>query len=268
MPIFNRPPSFYGGLFYVRCIIAHAKIHLYFSFRFIRMRLLKPFTWILGRSLPAAVIVVLTNTVYAACDRSDVDYYLSKGFTQAQIAALCGQAGGLSGSASGGQSSGRYQDYGEQTERAAEVERRRRQDQEKVYFLQNALSGLDVKVTPRWLEYTRRICLATGNNPDITARTKICPEVRYQIHFKGLEVLDYNREYVVFGGRQLEIKGGIRRKLLHDFKEYPEDVQRKLLSVYKSKVREGATYIPIRRDVPMLRVINLLREYARSQASA
>lgn len=214
-------------------------------------------------------MLALSGVAGAACERSDVDYYLSKGFTQAQIAALCGQAGGLTGAADQGkQPSGPYRGYSEQSMRNVELSRQRRKEEEKIYFLQNALDGWDVKVTSRWLEYTRRLCVATGNNPDITARVKICPEVRYQIHFKGLEVLDYEREYVVFGQRQLEIKGDVRRKLLHDFKEYPKEVQRKLLAVYRSKVRAGAAYIPIRRDIPMLRVINVLREYARKQAAA
>lgn len=218
-----------------------------------------------GRLFLGSIMLAWVGVAGAACERSDVDYYLSKGFTQAQIAALCAQAGGLSGDAN---SQSSYKAYSEQTMRRAEVVRQRRKQEEQDYFLQSALAGWDAKVTSRWFEYTRRLCVATGNNPDITARTKVCPEVRYQIHFKGLQVMNYEREYVVFGRRQLEVKGDIRRKLLHDFKEYPRDVQRKLLAVYKSKVRDGATFIPIRRDIPMQRVINVLREYARNQAKA
>ena len=222
-----------------------------------------------GKLLVFGVLFMLAETAAAACERSDVEYYLSKGFSQAQIAALCGQAGGASGDASpSGQASSGYRGYSEQSMRQAELTRERRREEEAAYFLQNALAGWDARITPRWLEYTRRICVATGITPDITSRIKVCPEVRYQIHFKGLEVLDYDREYVIFGSRQLEVKGDVRRKLMHDFKEYPKDVQRKLLAVYKSKVQSGATYIPIRRDIPMLRVISVLREYARKQAAA
>ena len=192
----------------------------------------------------------------AECSREDVDYYLAKGFTHEQVAALCG--GGVSRERNEG-----YQGYEDPVERRSQEEEARRRREEEIYFLKSALNAWDVELTPKKLEYTRKFCLAAGKTPEVEGRTRVCPDVRYRIYFKGLEVLGFERKYWVLGRREIEVKGNVKRKMLHDLREYSSDLRRELLGAYRHATRKGATFIPVRRDVPIYRVVDILRKYAR-----
>ena len=199
----------------------------------------------------------------AACSRSDVDYYLDKGFTREQISALCGE-----GESPSRRDRDRYGAYDDPVERQArEVEKRRRKDEE-IFFIKSAIAAQDIELTPRKLEYTRKFCLAVGDTPEVEGRTRVCPDVRYRIYFKNLEVGGYERKYYFLGRREIEITGRVQRKLMHDFREYPSDIRQKLLAAYKHATRKGATFIPVRKDVPIYRVTEILREYARRATGA
>ena len=189
-----------------------------------------------------------------ACSRSDIDYYLGKGFTHEQVAALCG-----SGSPPDNDRR-RYEEEYDPPEREAEG---RRQREEEVAFMKNAIGAWDIELTPIKLEYTRKFCISAGKTPEVEGRTRLCPDVRYRIYFKGLDVGNYERKYFFLGRREIEVSGKIKRKLLHDLREYPSDLKRQLLAAYKNAGRDGGTFVPVRRDVPIHRVVDILRKYAR-----
>lgn len=193
----------------------------------------------------------------AACSRSDVDYYLDKGFTHEQVTALCGDRKPPP------RRSRRDRDADDDSagHETRETEERRSKDEE-IFFIQNALAVQNVELTPRKLEYTRKLCLAAGKTPDVEGRTKVCPDVRYRIHFKNLKVGGYTRKYYLFGRREIEVTGKIQHKMKHDFSEYPSATRRQLLADYKYATRKGATLVPVRQDVPIYQVIEILREYA------
>ena len=204
---------------------------------------------------------VAATGVAAACSRADVDYYLEKGLTREQVAAICDeQPAPRRGPGRRAQNYEAYDDVRED-ETGAEIHRRGRD--EDVAFLQSAVSAWDVEVTPRHLTYTRKICLGAGADPGVTARIKVCPEVRHRVYFAGLEVHGRQRESVVPGTRQIEVTGTVKRKLLHDFDEYAPETRRRLLGSYRARTREDGTVIPIRKNYPMQRVYQILRTYAR-----
>ncbi len=214
-------------------------------------------TRLLRGVLPLAVWLLCTQA-QAACSKSDVEYYLDKGFSREQVARLCG--GGSSSRRDDGK---RYEAYDDPSERSVREAEKRRAQQEETFFIKNAIAGWDVVLTPRKLEYTRKFCLSAGKTPEVEGRTRVCPDVRYRIYFKGLDVGRYERKYFFLGRREIEIKGAVRRKMLHDLGEYPSDLKRELIAAYKNTTRKGATFIPIRRDVPIVRVTEVLRKYAR-----
>ena len=216
----------------------------------------------------AACGVALTATtgVAAACTRADVDYYLEKGLTREQVAAICGE-----GPAPGRERDRRAQDheaYDDAPKAGTRAERSRRERDENGAFLQSAVSAWDVEVTPRHLSYTRKLCLGAGANPEATTRIKICPEVRHRVYFAGLEVHGHQREFVLLGTREIEVTGKVKRKLLHDFDEYPSETRRRLIASYRARTRKDGTVIPIRKDYPMQRVYQILRTYARRASRA
>ena len=221
---------------------------------------LRPVRFVAGVVVFTATVFavgVLCAPAHAGCSRSDIDYYLDKGFTQEQVTALCSE-----GSSARDQGN-RYRPYDDPAERyAREAEQQRRKD-EKINFIKASVSAWDIELTPRKLEYTRKFCLAAGKTPEVEGRTRVCPNVRYRIYFKDLEVGAYERKYFFLGRREIEVKGKVKRKMLHDLREYPSDLRRELLGAYKHASRGDGTFIPVRRDAPIHRVTEILREYAR-----
>ena len=192
------------------------------------------------------------SQVAAQCSRSDINYYLSKGFSQEQIAEIC----------SGTPAKPRYESsdkHEEKIQRQRENERRYEDDR---FFLRSAINGWDIILNADILEYTRKFCISVGKTPEVEARTRVCPDVRYRIHFDGLEIRNAERKYDLIGQREVNVTGKVGKKLLHDFKEYPSDLEQQLIHKYKTTIRKGGTYIPVRKDTSLNRVVTILREYA------
>lgn len=196
----------------------------------------------------------------AECSRDDVNYFLEKGFSRDQVAAICGDAPAPARRAP--RADDEYEGFEEGRERESRGEAMRRERREDVSLLEAAVSAWDVEVTPKHLTYTRKLCLGAGGSPEVAARVKVCPEVRYRVYFRGLKVGGYQREYVVVGRREIEVEGTVKRKLLHDFNEYQPEIRRQLLGSYRARTREGGTVIPVRKDYPLQRVYQVLRDYA------
>jgi len=195
----------------------------------------------------------------AECSRDDVNYFLEKGFSRDQVAAICGDAPAPARRA---QAADEYEGFEESRRRQSRGEAMRRERREDVSLLEAAVSAWDVVVTPRHLTYTRKLCLGAGGSPEVAARVKVCPEVRYRVYFKGLKVGGYQREYVLVGRREIEVEGRVKRKLLHDFEEYQPEIRRQLMGSYRARTRDGGTVIPVRKDYPLQRVYQVLRNYA------
>ena len=215
-----------------------------------------------GALLLATPLLWYSTQAHAECSRSDIDYYLDKGFTQAQVTALC------SGDETSSRRGDNYEAYDDPVERyAREVEERRRSE-ESIYFIKSALVATNIEVTPEKLEYTRRFCIVGGNAYDAEARTRICPDVRYRVYFKDLKIGERKRKYLVVGRREIEVTGRIKRKMLHDLREYPTELRRQLLNAYRNATRDDGTFIPVRKDVPIHRVVDILHQYVREAAAS
>ena len=193
----------------------------------------------------------------AECSRSDIDYYLDKGFTPEQVTTLCGE-----GKSSSRDEGGRYRAHDDPGERYAREFKQQRRKEEEVNFMKASISAWDIDITPAKLEYTRKFCLVAGKTPEVEGRTRVCPDVRYRIYFKDLEIGRYERKYFFLGRREIEVTGKVKRKMLHDLREYPSDLRRELLLSYKHASRGDGTSVPVRRDVPIQRVTEILRKYA------
>ncbi len=195
----------------------------------------------------------------AECSRDDVNYFLEKGFNRDQVAAICG---GDSAPGARPGAANEYEGYGDSRRQQSRSEMLQQERQQDISLLQAAVSAWDVEVAPKHLTYTRKLCLGAGGSPEVAARVRICPEVRYRVYFKGLKVKGYQREYVLVGRREIEVEGKVKRKLLHDFEEYQPDIRRQLMGSYRARTRKDGTVIPIRKDYPMQRVYQVLRGYA------
>lgn len=209
-----------------------------------------------------SIFLFYASIAAAECSRNDVEYFLKKGFSKEQVVAICEAAKPKQFGESDVQNERDYQAYSKELEARLRIERKLQKEEDDVTLLKTAIAGEDIKVTSEWMDFKSPFCIAAGNNPDIGARERVCPLVLYRVYFKGLQVKDYERKYLIFGTREIEVEGTIKRKLLHDFKEYPPSIRRQLINAYKTNVREGGTFIPIRKDYPISRVQEVLRSYA------
>ena len=215
-------------------------------------------------ALNLGVLLFYAPFAQAECSRNDVEYFLKKGFSREQVVAICEVAKPKQFGESTEQNEGDYEAYNREIEARLRIERRLQKEEDDILLLRTAIAGEDIRITPEWLDFKSSFCIAAGNNPDIEARVKVCPQVLYRVYFRGLRVKEYQRKYLVFGTREIEVEGTVKRKLLDDFKEYPEGLRLELLDAYKANVRKDGTFIPIRKGYPINRVREVLRSYARS----
>lgn len=186
-----------------------------------------------------------------ACTRDDVDFYLNKGFSKDQIAALCGGET---------RSPNEYRNLGDAEEEAYRrgLQRRHREDDDR--FVQTALDAHGVVLTPKYLQYTHGLCMRVINQPDVEARDKICPDVRFRVYLRGLEVDGYDRKFFIAGDRAIKVRGRVSRKLVEDLRKYAPPLRNAIRRAFKSDLNEHGTAIPVRSDAAIERVIGLLRE--------
>ena len=215
-------------------------------------------------ALNLGVLLFYAPLAQAECSRNDVEYFLKKGFSREQVVAICEAAKPKQFGESTEQEQGDYEAYNKELEARLRIERQLQKEEDDILLLKTAIAGEDIRITRDWLDFKKPFCIAAGNNPEVEARIKICPLVLYRIYFKGLRVKEYERKYLIFGAREIEVEGTIKRKLLNDLKEYPASLRKELLDSYKANIRKGGTFIPIRKDYPINQVQEILRSYARS----
>ena len=218
--------------------------------------------FLLAIALSTSVFLFYGPSAEAECSRNDVEYFLKKGFSREQVVAICEVAKPKQLGETSEQSDEDYEAYDKKLESRLRIERKLQKEEDDTLLLKAAIAGEDIKITSDWLDFKSPFCIAAGNNPDVEARVRVCPQVLYRIYFKGLRVKEYERKYLVFGTREIEVEGTVKRKLLHDFKGYPAGIRAQLLDAYKAKVREDGTFIPVRKDYPVSRVQEVLRSYA------
>ena len=223
---------------------------------------MREFYFFLTIALGFWALLFHTPVAIAECARNDVEYFLKKGFSREQVVAICGVAKPQRLDESTPQDERDYEAYNKNLEARLRIERKLQKEEDDISLLKTAIDGEDIKVTSSWLDFKSPFCIAAGNNPDVEARIKVCPLVLYRVYFKGLRVKEYERKYLIFGTREIEVEGKIKRKLLHDFKGYPPGVRIQLLDAYKANIRKGGTFIPVHKNYPISRVQEVLRSYA------
>ncbi|MBV2120963.1 MAG: hypothetical protein KUF74_05860 [Candidatus Thiodiazotropha sp. (ex Ctena orbiculata)] len=207
-------------------------------------------------------LIVCLNQSFAACTRSDVEYYLDKGFSTDQITEICTSIS----------PPGSNKIPGDRTDMATPAEKKASEDvqqqkqirnkesssaQDIEQFLKIAIKGRDIQLTQDSLNYTREECVQIGEE-DLYGFTPIaCQDVKFAIGRNGLEVVKTGKKYILYGDGEAIVKGSIRREIIGQLKDRkPRD--RKLIL---TKMEKGdQTAIPIRDDIPLERVEKVLRE--------
>ena len=126
-------------------------------------------------------------------------------------------------------------------------------------FLKTAIKGKDIGLDEDVLFYTLRECIEYGEEDLFGFTPKACPDVRYVISLKGLEVLGDGRKYGFWGSKEVRVRSKISFEILGNLKDTkPED--RELIG---EKLDQGdKTGIPIRSDIDLDRVQQVLLQLA------
>ncbi|MCU7845279.1 MAG: hypothetical protein KZQ93_15730 [Candidatus Thiodiazotropha sp. (ex Monitilora ramsayi)] len=223
--------------------------------------------WDFTRFFPAALaLITCADLAYAACSRSDVEYYLSKGFTPDQVTAICTSSSTpalkempdeqaspavIPPAAKPGDNAPR------QTPQNLEQHTDSGTARDNEQFLKIAIKGRDIQLTRDTLRYTRKMCVQIGEEDLYGFAPKACPDVKFVIALEGLEVLKTGKKYLLYGSGEAWVRGSIQREIIGQLADQkPRD--RKLIL---EKMETGdQTTIPIREDISLERVEAALRE--------
>jgi hypothetical protein len=193
--------------------------------------------------------VMFPDLAVAACTRSDVDYYLEKGFTREQVVAIC---------------TGKSLPKGEvesSTNRAPLAPTLSEPPVQKTAedledFLRSAIDCYDVQLTDKALHYTRKTCIEYGPYNQFGIKTEACPDVRYSIAREGMEVRKIKQAMLIFGNYEVIVTGHIDRRIL-DLNRYKPALR----PAIQANLEGGdETMIPIRDGIPRERLEAVLRE--------
>ena len=193
--------------------------------------------------------VMFPDLAVAACTRSDVDYYLEKGFTREQVVAICtGRSlpkGGVEPIPN------RAPLAPTLSEPPAQKPAEDLED-----FLRSAIDGYDVQLTDEALHYTRKTCIEYGPYNQFGIKTEACPDVRYSIAREGMEVRKIKQAMLIFGNYEVIVAGRIDRRIL-DLNSYKPALR----PAIQANLEGGdEAVIPIRDGIPRERLEAVLRE--------
>ncbi len=177
---------------------------------------------------------MLSPTVEAQCTRSDVAYYLEKGFSRSQITTICGAR--LRG------------------EKLPVKIFPPPQNEPGIYQeLRELLPANVVAVNPQWFAFIAKFCV----------RKHTCPEVFHQVYFRGLVVVGSDRQFGFFGPHRVTVHGKISRKVLADFGDLSAPARERLEKRFRGVMPKDATYIEVRNEKDAKRVVRILKILAR-----
>ncbi len=193
--------------------------------------------------------VMFPDLAVAACTRSDVDYYLEKGFTREQVVAIC------TGRSLPGDRVEPIPNHAPLAPTLSEPPvQKPAEDLED--FLRSAIDGYDVQLTDEALHYTRKTCIEYGPYNQFGIKTEACPDVRYSIAREGMEVRKIKQAMLIFGNYEVIVAGRIDRRIL-DLNRYKPALRP---AIQAHLERGNETLIPIRDGIPRERLEAVLRE--------
>lgn len=256
-------------------------------------------SWLVPTTLRTRIphFAVLAGILFAAypllsradCSRSDVEFYLSEGFTPDQITALCtAAAGNRNATGSGpqeytnrseppqpptqseaaspksdnkqeGAASGRQQE--ESPSPAAALPTGDPKSASAAQLLQAAIKGRNISVTGESLRYTQDICISYEHYEYFpSTQVVVCPEVAVTIARRGLRVLGTENKAWALEGKFVKVSGDIEREILDTFRDKEPKERKLILDAFGSTPE---TRIRVEGDVALEGVVQALRQIAR-----
>jgi hypothetical protein len=184
--------------------------------------------------------LVLVDTE-AACNREDVDFYTSRGFTTEQITRLCSSGENTD------QEEG-YVAYSDEHYAKNDEQYRSRLRLEREVFLRNAILATEITLRGKYFSYTTEECVSEGVEKDRAFKLQACPSIRVNIDLMQAEIKQKEyKEHVLFGRSHLKVLGGVEKKILGGLDHLKNDYERNIL-IGKIDM-SGNTEVPLRRGI-------------------
>ena len=204
------------------------------------------------------VLLLFPLLGFSKCSKEDIAFYLDKGFTQDQITQLCASSSGESEVPD-------YQPYQQKVIVYTNEEGPDKKDgftKEERIAISDLKAGADIiklKVTPTHINYIHKVCIISGNSPDVDKRYKTCPEVSFKVAREGLVAASSGKKLLFFGAAVVGLEGKIDRKLRGSWDDYPLAVRKELERNFNWKENGEKTKFPVRGDYSVTKIVNAMR---------
>lgn len=200
-----------------------------------------------------ALLYLTASNAYAACTRDDVSYYLSKGFTQEQITAICTAPTEAEAPATPATP--------EPAKNIAVVPPAGGDNLDAESYLREVIEGHDIHIEKGFLHYTARICIPYGRNNDNKEpwTEEACELVRHKVALRGMKA---KREWISMSltqPRQIYLEGQIEREIVSDLDDYSSASRRQIIQNLQTEVN---AIVPIKQNISPDRVLESLNEIA------
>ena len=199
------------------------------------------------------VLLAASSAAGAECAREDVEFFLSKGFTPAQITKLCDTDTAASAKP-------KYESFADEYVDRHDSEYQARLRIERDVFLRQSIEASNIHLSGGYLMYARKICVKEGVEKDQAFGLKACPVVNFRIKLAGLKVdkKEFKRRFL-FGDPLIRVEGEIHRQVEEGaFSGIPNEYYRELL---RNKLESGGeTKIPLRSGTDFHFAVDSLKE--------
>ena len=209
------------------------------------------------------ICVFLSHSLYADCNREDIQFYLDKGFTQDQITQLCSAA-------KSGEVTPDYTPYqqkviiyqGGEGEGPEIKDGLSREEREAISILKAGGDISNLQVTPQTISYTAKTCITSVSSPSVDERYKDCIDVDFTVQRKDLKVSTSGKKLLLFGSNFVLLEGTIDPKPKVSWDAFPADKRKALQRNFEWKENGKKTAFPILGDYSVTKVVNAFRTLA------
>ena len=219
-------------------------------------------------AIAAIALLFLTATnAHAACNRDDVSFYLSEGFTQEQITAICTMATKpvapstpVSPEPAAPSTPATPEPAAVSIPATPELAGGgSNKDAER--YLREAIKGDDVHIEEGFLHYTARVCIPYGRPNDYKADLpkQACEQVRHKVTLRGMIA---KREFIsmkLFQPRQIYVEGQIEREFVSGLKDFNSVNRRQIIQNLQKEVK---AIVPIKENMSTDRLLESLNKIA------
>jgi len=207
--------------------------------------------------LSMSALFTSSNALANSCSKSDIDYYLQRGFTNEQVVQLCAGPAAVQNT---GQQAQTYQAPTQAQSLQAQQNNQLREDQS---YLSAALDADGVTMTTQSLTLLPRECIEYGTSTSKASADlieTICVNTKLNINFAGMNIGKASKGLFLVRDAKVIVKGNIQREFvgINELRRQDREAIMETLSTNPKEVN-----LKIRRGIDPSAVAARLKRYAK-----